>query len=84
MGAGGWAGGEGGDPTRGEYVLVLFPLFYFDTHYLIIARLAAVQGAESVRVVIFPSRREEGEEEEVALAERGQVAAMWRGRRENG
>ena len=59
--------------------------FNFDTHHLIIARLVAACGAESVGVVAFPARREEGEEE-VALAGRGQVAsdaAGW-GNRENG
>ena len=58
--------------------------FDFDTHYLIIARLVAVRGVESVRVVAFPARREEGEEEEVAPAERGRVAAMRRAGGEKG
>ena len=58
--------------------------FDFDTHYLIIACLVAVRGAELVRVVAFPARQEEGEEEEVALAERGQVDAMQRAEGEKG
>ena len=37
-----------------------------------------------VRVVAFPARREEGEEEEVALVERGRVAAMRRAGGEKG
>ena len=38
---------------------------------LIVARLVATQGAETVGVVARPSRREVGEEEEVALVEWG-------------
>ena len=57
--------------------------FYFDTHYQIIARCVAVQRAELVRVAAFTTRPEE-EEEGVALAERGRVAAMRRAGGEKG
>ena len=54
--------------------------FNFDAYHLISVCLVAVRGAELVGVVAFPARREEGEEEEVALAARGRVAAMrWAG-----
>ena len=59
--------------------------FDFDTHYLIIARLVAVRGVESVRGGgISGEAGGEGEEEEVAPAERGRVAAMRRAGGEKG
>ena len=69
---------------KGVHLHFICNIVDFNTYYLIIACLVVAWGAELVGVVVFPERREEREEEEVALTGREQVTSDAAGGRDNG